>query len=181
MSNVYGVNFVNCLLTYSGLMSDTNTNLQYNSGNPFVYVNTSGVVSASKTSVLFDGCQFRTQPNYAVKYFVVNYTTFIGCVFERCTGLSNGNMLKDYGEIIGCEFVLTSSSRALLLDGNNIIVDNARIYAVAEDTSRQVVYLSGSLTKGYVRVLYSGNDRSNLAGGTISVPVEFIGLRTYGT
>lgn len=178
--NSFGVNFVNCLMTYNGLLTDTAINNNFNNGNPFIFVDTNGIISNTKTSVLFSGCQFKTQPNYAVKYFSVNYTTFVNCTFDRCTGTTTGNKLKDFCDLIACDFVLTIGSRTLLLDGNNIIVDNVRIHAVAENVSQQVIFLSASLIKGYVKILYTGDDRSNLAGGTISVPVEFIGLRSYG-
>lgn len=185
---VKGAIFTNCIIGYSGSLNDTSAPILFNNGNPCVYISLTdptrslSTVDGDEPYVLFSACQFRTQNNRASVYFNVNHTNFIGCTFNRCYGATDateGNVLGKYSSVNDSNIIMAYGVRALKLSGTQVLVDKTRINVMQEDSNTSIISLDSTAQRGTVSVLYNGNDRSNLADGTIGIPVEFIGIRKY--
>lgn len=176
---VKGVIFTNSVFVYSALLSDTQEPILFDSGNPLVVMDLNDSTDADETYVLFSACQFRTQNNRASVYFDVNHTNFIGCTFNRCDGSTDGNQLGKYSSLTDCNMMMINGVRALQLAGTQVLVDKTRINIGTEDASTSIINVGSTAARGKAVILYNGNDRSNLADGTIGIPVEFLGLRNY--
>lgn len=185
---VKGAIFTNCIIVYSGSLNDTSTPILFNNGNPCIYVSLTDPTQSLSTLdgdepyVLFSACQFRTQNNRASVYFNVNHTNFIGCTFNRCYGSTDateGNVLGKYSSVNDSNIIMAYGVRALKLAGTQVLVDKTRINIMQEDANTSIISVDSTAQRGTVSVLYNGNDRSNLADGSIGIPVEFIGIRKY--
>jgi len=174
-----GIIFTNCILAYSGSLN-TETAVLLANGNPLIFTQLNDIETTDESYVLFSACQFRSQKT--CRFFSGNYVHFIGCIFNRCTGSTEGNILKKHSSLIDCNMAFTDGVRALSIEGEQVIVDNVRINVDEEDFTTSVINVDNTATRGEVKVIYNGTDRANLAtAGTdgFKIDVEFVGLRKY--
>jgi len=180
---VKGLHFVNDIFTYNGVnVDDTSIEESFSNGIPFITVNTEANEANAERITVISNCQFATQPGLVAVYFSGNQTIIDGCNFDRCATLTPPIVLKDFCSLVNCDMLIYQTGTVVNVDGAYSIVDNLRIFDADEDATKPVIAVTNSAQCGYVKAIYNGTNRDNLAEagtGGFKIPVEFIGLRSF--
>ena len=180
---VKGLHFVNNIFTYNGVnVDDTSIEESFSDGIPFITVDTEANEANAERITVISNCQFATQPGLVAVYFSGNQTLIDGCNFDRCATLTSPIVLKDFCSLVNCDMLIYQTGTVVNVDGAYSLVDNLRIFDADEDVTKPVIKVTNSARCGYVKAIYNGTNRNNLAeAGTegFKIPVEFIGLRSF--
>lgn len=146
--------FTNCHFQYSNgyTSADIMTRL---SDNYFIRVN--GYPNYTKNSgnrVLFNACDFCTNPNYKALWFDGYNTNFSNCIFAGVDAIQTSRPfdLRGLCTFTNNTFFLIDGQSVFTIRGNNNVIKNLRLILDGELTnnSGEIVYLANGATNNYI-------------------------------